>query len=106
MIVPLLRELVSFVTSWTFGFDPGSVPVRFVVENVVLVLVQALIQVLRFSPAIIIPQMLHTDLQSTCCSYQKGKRAKLENLKNAVLFRRSWTLDRNVPSLRRITCVA
>ena len=56
VVVPWLRELVSLLTPWVFGFDPRSVPVRFVVENVVLVLALAFVQVL------IIPQMLHTGL--------------------------------------------
>jgi hypothetical protein len=58
-----MAEGVSLLTPWMFGFDPGSVLVRFVVENVVLVLVQAFIQVLRFSPAMIISHMLHTDVR-------------------------------------------
>jgi len=55
VVVPWLREVVSVLTPWMFGFDPKSVHMRFVVENMVLVLVQAFIQVH------IIPQMLHTD---------------------------------------------
>jgi hypothetical protein len=54
VVVPWLREFVSLLTPWVFGFDPRLVHVRFIVENVVLV--QAFIQVL------IIQQMLHTDL--------------------------------------------
>ena len=55
VVVQWLREVVSLLTPWKFRFDPKSVHVRFVVENMVLVLVQAFIQVL------IIPQMLRTD---------------------------------------------
>jgi len=50
-----MAEGGSLLTPWMFGFDPKSVLMWFVVENMVLVLVQAFIEVL------IIPQMLHTD---------------------------------------------
>ena len=42
------------------GFDPGSVHVRLVVEDVALE--QNFLRVLRFSPVSIIPNMVHTHL--------------------------------------------
>ena len=58
VIVPWLRELVFHLTPWIFGFDPKLVHVRFVAENMVLVLVQ----VQAFIQVLVIPQTLHTDL--------------------------------------------
>jgi hypothetical protein len=48
---------------------------------------QVFVQVFRFSPANIIPPMLHTS--TTSCFYQKDKRAKPGNLQKAMLFRKS-----------------
>jgi hypothetical protein len=71
--------------------------VGFVVEKVALE--QVSIRVGLFFPVRIIPPMFHTHL-STCCSYQKDKRAKPGNLpKIRVFFGPQGVLDRKVLSL-------
>jgi len=64
-----------------------QVYVRSVVVKVALR--QVFVQVFRFSPANIIPPMLHARTSSTRCFYRKDKRAKPGNLQKAILFRKS-----------------
>ena len=55
--MPWLRRLVACLPQRRPGFDPGSVHVGFVVDKVALG--QVFPRVLRFSPVIFIPPVLH-----------------------------------------------
>jgi hypothetical protein len=55
--VPWFRRLVAGLSPWKPGFDPGSVHVGFVVDNVALG--QVFPRVLRFSHVNFIPPVLH-----------------------------------------------
>ena len=75
------------------GFDSGLVHVGFVVNKVTLW--QVFLLVLRFSSVTIFLAVPHTH-SSTCCSYQKDKRAKSGNLtKSNALYKPLSTLPRN-----------
>jgi hypothetical protein len=56
--VLLLRQLVHDVSRQRFGFDPRSVYVGFMVDN--MAIGQVFLPVLQFSPVSIIPPMFHT----------------------------------------------
>ena len=56
--VTWLRRLVAFMSLQRPGFDPSPIQVRFMADKIALRLV--LLAVFRFSPASIIPPMLHT----------------------------------------------
>jgi hypothetical protein len=69
-------------------FDPRPVTEISLVGKVVPG--QVFLGVLQFSIVSIIPPMLPYSSSSTCCCYQKDKRAKLGNLqKKAILFQKS-----------------
>ena len=57
MAVPWLRRLVAGLPPLRHGFDPESVHVGFVVDEVALW--QVFLRVLRFSPVSFIPLVLH-----------------------------------------------
>jgi hypothetical protein len=58
--VPWLKRLVAGLSPRKSGFAPGSIHVGFVVDKVVLR--QIFLRVIRFSPANIIPPLLHLHL--------------------------------------------
>jgi hypothetical protein len=81
-IVPWIRRLVAGLSRRRPGFDPSPVRVKFVVGKV------ALGKVCFPSTSVFPSQYYSTNVpypfSSTCCSYQKDKRAEPGNLPNRI----------------------
>jgi hypothetical protein len=89
-LTSICQRSVAGLSRRKLSFDPRSVHVRFVVDEVALG--QVSFRALRFSTVSEIPPMFHTHLYLNIAITRRTKGRNLGNLRKAVLLRKSGSI--------------